>query len=497
MATTTAYNQAPGTFATQHLPEYWVRGAQLAKESADWLKPFEGAPASNAAIITRSELKKGGQKIHVPTEVGLYQDGVRGGEYMNNDKWETWQTGGFDVLLDFVRHGTRWDLTTEQGTGLQAELRSGKNKALGAWLGRKRTKDMLMFIRHNGHALNYIYGIGKSSTEEVRSDDIINFDGIGRLGQTLSNNGGFPATTKMGQNGESIDSFNFFAVGNALRAFKESAEYKSAQRDAGVRGAQNPLFRGGYVDIDGHSVITAPWMHHAGRGPIGSPMMPYAVLGEAIAPGTATFALKGGGLSSSVDDTKSKWFEDFLGYDYRWGTLSGQLLSPASATRYLLVYNLPSAATDPGKFGFYAYTTGNDGNNIDITARLDGTGAGDSGIRAGTVGNVTYNASPWTGRTTSTHGAGTSIVLQANSYGVPLGFSFMLGANAAVRAEGMFRNMRWEDRHEGGFVKDVGICDTFGQQLCSRPVDSLVPSMMGWWHAVQLPGIDFPEIPTT
>ena len=110
----------------------------------------------------------------------------------------------------------------------------------------------------------------------------------------------------------------------------------------------------------------------------------------------------------------------------------------------------------------YAYTTGNAvGHEITVTARL---GSAASGIRVTTLGNVVWNTGVWAGKHTDVHPAG-SLIIPCNSYGEPIGHSFLLARGAALRGYGKYRNHRGEEKMEAGYITKVFFRTYFGQKL--------------------------------
>ena len=177
----------------------------------------------------------------------------------------------------------------------------------------------------------------------------------------------------------------------------------------------------------------------------------------------------------------------FNGYAYKFAT--GTSLAPASETRYLLIVNPPNAATDPNKMGMYAYTTGNDGNKITITARL---GSAASGIRVTTLGDVVWDTGIWSGKHTAVHGLG-SLILPCNAKGEPIGRSFMLFRAAALRGYGKYRGKRTTETADGGVLQRTFIQSYFGQQL-RYDRQARVPGVAVLEHSLHYPYLPLPTV---
>lgn len=360
-----------------------------------------------------------------------------------------------------------------------------------------------MMLRHRLHATSLVIADvssgAKVSAESLKSADVITLNGIIGWGQQLKTMGGLPAQFGRTVDKNPIKGYILLATGEALVSLKTADDYKTASREAGVRGDDNVIFRGAYNRIDGHVIRELNPLDHDGRGAIGSAQNPKAILGVAIAAGTAAVDITGGGSDNSAGTlTAPKYFEFFSNYAYAFadGTVTTGPARPLVAadwdgslttTRYALIYNMTGA--DAGKVGFYSFTT-NNGNKLTMTGRL---GSAVAGIRNTTIGNVVYNVGVWPStKLTEVHPSG-SVVIETNSYGVPFGYSFVLGAQAAMRGYGRFRNHRSEQIHEGGFVKDVFITSVLGQTPKQR-VDGRTPNILRVLHAIKYAGLNIPTV---
>jgi hypothetical protein len=118
----------------------------------------------------------------------------------------------------------------------------------------------------------------------------------------------------------------------------------------------------------------------------------------------------------------------------------------------------------------------------------------ETAFRLKTVGLVTAAAGGvWdAARITNTHPEG-SMILETNAAGVPIGRSLILGANAAVRGYGRFRNERTEEKIDGEFLKKTYITSVFGQSPFKR-VDGRFPNYLVVEHAMPYAGINLPLI---
>jgi hypothetical protein len=156
-----------------------------------------------------------------------------------------------------------------------------------------------------------------------------------------------------------------------------------------------------------------------------------------------------------------------------------------------MVINPPNAATDPNKWGMYAYTTGNNGNKITVTGRLGGS---IGGLRNTTLGSVTWNSSASLGAAgnTDVHPIG-STILPCNAKGQIIGWSLFLCRQAARRGYGKYRNRYTTQDHEGGFVMDRFVTSVFGQAP-RRDRLQRVPGAFCLVHALKYAGVPTPTI---
>lgn len=474
--------------AAKFLPQLWKRGAELSEQNADFLMDFEGS-GKDAPIMTETDLSKGaGQKITFRTMAGLYGDGVIGDELIDNNV-EKLRVGAFDLEVDWVRHATRYTLRTKDQAALSTEITSGLPVQLGNWLGRKKCSRMFMMFRENGGDLvgspEPVFANNKGSREALKSADTISMDTITIEGQVLKTRGANPA--KVGHVGTNdIKRFCAIATSEGLTSMKQGSDYRQAVREGGLRGDANVMFQGGYVDIDGHIIKEFTPIDHDGFGAIGSALNPKAWLGTATTNVGTAEPIQGGGSATAAALTEAKYFEYFSNSPYRFGT-NELIAADTSTDRYCIIYNL--TGVNAGKMGFYNYTT-NDGNTITMKARLHSSV---TGIGNTTVGNVTYaNWNGTLGIWTNVHPVG-SLVIETNSYGVPIGRMLYFGARGACRGYGSYRNLRTEDDHDGGFVKDVFISSTFGQTPWKR-TDNKTNNYLVVEHALEYAGIDLPVI---
>jgi hypothetical protein len=214
---------------------------------------------------------------------------------------------------------------------------------------------------------------------------------------------------------------------------------------------------------------------------MGSFINPQAFLGNAaLAAGTTARVVYGGG--NATDHADADFFEYFAGAPYSFVD-TGAITPDTSSTKYFLIYNLTGAAA--GKWGMYAYTSGNDGNKITCTAHL---GASIAGVQNTTLGGVTYDAA----LNTTDHPLG-SFIIPCNRLGVPIADTIVMGRSAILRGYGSMRADHTTDMLNGKFVTDRYITSIFGQSFKVDRKDR-VTTALRIRHAISYPGITLPTV---
>jgi hypothetical protein len=474
------------SMAPDSVRKLWQAGVDVFEQSYDFFNEMEGG--SNSLIHTITDTSKGkGQTITFTTMSGFYDEPHMGEElFETEDDFEEILIDDHDLSVDFLRHATRFSQRMEEVMGMRNEIKSGINEEIGKWLGRTKTELLMMMYLNKLNSENLVFANGKSLST-LKSADVINWNEIVALGTQMKRLGGRPAYVGRTQNGKQLFKQAVVATTDALFSLELDPDYRQILRETNDGANAKLIFEGGYSSVRGHVVKEYTPIDHDGEGAIGSPLNAKAVLGVAITAGTGAIDITGGGNPTSSAKTKKKYFKYFPGYAYRF--LPSDILSPASETRYLLIVNPPNAPTDPNKWGFYAYTTGNNGNKITITQRLGATGGGD---RVTTLGGVTWNTGAFANKSTDVHPEG-ALVFPATENGVVFGDTLMLGMRSARRGYGMYRNHRSQDSKEGGFLQERFITTVIGQGP-RRDRLGRVPGVLRLRHALQIAGVPLPVV---
>lgn len=472
-----AGNTATGKLA--NLRQIWKKGALLAEQNEDFFMQMEGR-SEKSLIWTQTDLAKGeGSIMNFTTQTGFYGRGKKGDALFESDAdFEKIRQGNFQLKIDFIRNAVRTNKRMEEIMGMKGDIESGVNTGLGKWLGRQKTTQLFALFRHQLPAANVLYAGGKQR-DTLKTADIFRWDEAVIAGHTLMPMGGIPADiSKPG--GEPILSQTFISATTNLLGFKLDSAWKQVLRDGDVRGMGNTIFKGGYPSVDGHTIVPYNPINHDGVGPMGSFLNPLAFVGNAdIAAGTTARVVYGGGNATDYND--ADFFEYFENAPFTF--VDTGAITPTTSTRYFIIYNLTGAAA--GKWGMYAYTTGNDGNKITCTAHLGATAAG---VQVTTLGGVTYNAA----LNTTDHPLG-SMIFPCNSLGVPIGSTIVMGRSAILRGYGSLRADHTMDRLNGDFITDRYITSIFGQTFKKDRLDRVI-SALRIDHAISIPGVTLPVV---
>lgn len=475
--------------------QLWKKGVDVFEQTSDFWKDFEGA-SPLALIQTENDTSKGaGQKITFSNRSGLYAEPHLGDErFVDSSHFEELLIGSNDLTVDWFRHGVEYTERAEELMGMRGELVSGLPEELGKWAGRLKSEKIFMMLR-----------------EQVPGENVISINGaldwntIVTHTQMMKRWGAASAMVGRTANGKALRRYVIVSSEDALTSLKLDTDYQSALRTTNQPQGRM-FFDGGYTDVDGHVIRPYDGIEHDGYGAIGSPMNPLARLGVAIPSinvGAANYVIGGG---ADYDADKLGWVKTtkyFPGYDYK--VQAGLTLTGSTDDFYIAVVNPPNAATDPNKYGLYKVgpvsngtTTiaSNDGNKLIIKAALASGAvaatASTHGAAKVTAADALATGSPaWDAtKHTNNHPVDALVVLVWPD-GTPKFASHILGAAAARRGYGKYRNHRTFQNKEGGFVRDVFFNTVMGQSVRLNR-KGRAPGVLTVWHKGILAGTPLP-----
>lgn len=492
---------------SKFIPELWSNLAQR----ADWERDFFAAHEDmnpNSICQCRADFSvMKGRTINMRTDDhDYYGDGVMGETIMTESEDE--QPGSFPVSVDFYRDRGEYTAAMQFASGMASEINDRVPQKLGGWLGWKKSKIGFMMLRDRVSSEHTFYAGSATSIDTIKSADTITVDDIAKFTQVIKRHGANPLKIiNPGEKRNVITRMGFISTNDALTSLVATSDYKDLVTNAGERGNGNVQFSGGFVDLAAGSIVNRIYevvaLAHANRGPIGSPLQPEALLGTAISAGTTAISVTGGGNATNGAITKYKYFQFFRGCPFYYSSFD--LQAAGVDTYYFLIINMSGA--DAGKVGMYSYTGSgftNSGNAITITNRL---GSAASGARVTTLGNVTWNTGVWLNKHTDAHPSG-SLIVQCNSYGVPICASLPVGGGALLRAYGGISDLDFgpgtvrmskgtvatTQKGDGGFLTMRYIASCFGHALYKRTGDSLTKNSGVVWHAYNPAGVTLPVV---
>lgn len=482
----------------KNVRQLWRKGALLAEQTTDFFQEMESR-SERGLIWTQTDLSKGnGSIMNFTTSSGFYKKPKLGDALFETPTdFDKRRQGNFQLTVDFARWAVRDNIRTEEIMGMRGDIQDGTNVELGKAQGRFKSEQLFGLFYHKLPVANIVFANGKTEAT-LKSADTFRWDEVVSTGQAMLTMGGQPANVAGRNANGPIWSQTFVAPTPACTSLKLDSGWRDVLKHADIKGTNNTIFSGGYPAIDGHTIVPYDPIDHDGVGPMGSFLNPKAFLGNAaIAAGTNAIDIFGG--ANSTDYTESDFFRYFDGSPYEY--IDTGAITPSTQVKYFVIYNTTGA--DAGKWGMYAYTTGNNGNKITITARLAAASSGIANTVIGGAGNTngvggTYTAAgasaagvQWNAAiNTDAHPLG-SFIFPVNNLGVPIGDVIVLGRAAILRGYGMYRAEHTSDKLNGGFVTDRYLTSVFGQTFRQDRLNR-VTSAMRLRCAITYPGISMP-----
>lgn len=422
--------------------------------------------------------------------------GVRGNEELTGNTSAA-KMATYPVTVDWFRDAFEMDRDMFEKLSAGNILESTVLDMLAMKMGMQKQHDQMMRLKKSADG-NIFRPNNRASLGALLPTDTLGLAAVLSARARLTTLGATPINHKLSSTGSPIQGYLVFASNQALLPVRNDDSFQTAIANGGNRGDDNQNFSGELVNWQGMPWYEYPIIDQAWDDYIGSPILAKATLGTAFGAGSAIGACK---LIVNSANTKSRYFQFFDGYDYKF--TQGQTAAPDSAEYYAWIVN-PN-----GSVGFIAYTgSGNNGNQITVTKILSKNGAGVSTIGKTTVGNLTVNttASPdeWTGGNatipeTGPNGAWTytdefavgAMILQANANGTTYGRSYIFGAMASCFAHGRIEMNQIAEKRDYGFVHGKGFETIFGTGVTTnakkKPVGYLLVE-----HAVEHEGYPTP-----
>jgi len=223
------------------IPELWATKVRLdAVKSAFWGSRFEGKQGANMPIIINTDFSKAaGDVLHFQTMKRLKLSGVTGETVLTGAE-ETLTLGQFDLSVDWIRHAVGFNKRGTKRANFDAVMVAGQE--LSDWLARYIDDSMFQQLIST-ESPSTLYSGGKTAEANLTSSDVFNTTSLDKLKLALIRKGALPFQVKS-VGGTTLKFYGI--VIDPIDAYNLRADdaWYSAQRDANLRGLDNPIFSG-------------------------------------------------------------------------------------------------------------------------------------------------------------------------------------------------------------------------------------------------------------
>lgn len=418
--------------------QLWSDAINLDSRNLNPMKDFIGGEGSGLPICEKKELAMGGQKVTFTTLAPVGGQGVRGGAELKS-KTQKIVYGTFGVTVDLRRFAISEDQLVELLRFYKGETRESLLYRLcKEWWGNMEADDIQITMRdkalYASGQPNILRINGKADVDALRLTDTFDTGTIEDGKRMLIGQGATPLRTETDDAGSEVPQFVLFAPSNFAEPLENEQKFREAVYYGADRGKQNFFWNGKYPMwkqnvIHRHNIV---W--DAGNKRQGSPLLPIAFLGVAIASGAAT-TVTGGGAHNTDGSMTDTVLHDYFSYfgGYYWKTYSTESAPADANTYYAMIYNVSGA--NKGKYEIVKWVAaGNNGNQLTVTRECD-----DAGVTQKTKLTAA-------GRYSNVHPSG-SWIIPCNKYGVPIGRALHMGAEALFLAKGAIdaEEIMWQD----------------------------------------------------
>lgn len=217
------------------VPELWNAKLYMqAQREMFWAK-FEGAEGSGMPVIRKDDLsKEAGDVIHIQTVKNLTGSGVTGESTLqgNEEKLSLTQT---DLTVDWLRHAVAVTKRSKQRINFDFVVQAAQ-PLLSKMMSKKMDDDIFTKF---GTATTALFAGDASSTGTLDASDTLSTTTLDKLKTYLEHALAMPLTDNAGNRyyGLVIHEYDAFNL-------RRDSNWITAQKDANVRGSDNPLFSG-------------------------------------------------------------------------------------------------------------------------------------------------------------------------------------------------------------------------------------------------------------
>ena len=234
-------NDTTATDLDYAIPEKWDTKIRLdAIKNAFWGKRFEGKQGSSSPIIINTDFTKGpGDKIHFQTMTRIKNAGVTGETTLTGSEVKL-VLGQYDLEVDWLRNAVGFSKRGLKRANFDAVMVAGQE--LADWLARY-VDDAMFEELVSSESPSTIYAGNKSSEAALDSGSVFNTNCLDRIKIALIRKGAIPLKVKV-SGGVTLKYYG--VVIDPLDGFNLRADdaWYSANKDANLRGLDNPIFSG-------------------------------------------------------------------------------------------------------------------------------------------------------------------------------------------------------------------------------------------------------------
>lgn len=263
MATTNASNVADQT------PELWSTDLLSQAEKQTFWHRFEGGEGSSMPVVRKDDLtKSAGDTIHTDIALALTGAGITADTSALSGNEEALKFRQTDVTVGELTHAVQW---TKKASILNIhDLRSTALRQLSKWLAGKLDDALFNELTGSGTTLptSAVWYAGDATDDDtvVDSDNILTLDVISEV-KAYAQTNNYIEPVRL-DDGEEI--FGLVVHPYAALQLKKNSSWQQAQREAGLRGNDNPLFKGALGMWDGvvlYPSTRVPWEDNAAATP--------------------------------------------------------------------------------------------------------------------------------------------------------------------------------------------------------------------------------------
>ena len=321
MSNTNLIDYSAQLFAASTIPQTlvqkaWALQTWKAAKNDLFFDKFMGTTPNNIIQELNDLQKQKGDNITVPLLLKLAGDGVTGDNKLEGNE-EALQYRDFNMTINQLRNGVVLAGRFEEQKS-QLKMRQDAQSALQTWLAETVDKKIFTALSASPSADRTVYGgTAVTAANKITSAATMNTDLISLAKRKAMNSAasGLPKIRPVNVKGKSyyvlvIDLFQ-------SRDLKKDDKWLNAQKDANIRGEDNPIFTGALGVWDGVVLHESEQVVREGTGDTGT------MVGHGLFLGA-----QAGILASAVD---TRWDEDEFDYGNQHGFSISRIFGVAKA----------------------------------------------------------------------------------------------------------------------------------------------------------------------